>query len=50
MNYRLRGDGAVEDVDGDESSHDERKVGDDDGFDFPLSAGNIPRGITPPEP
>jgi hypothetical protein len=45
----LRGDGAGEDVDEDWSSHDERIVGDVDGFDFPLPEGSIPGGIAPPE-
>ena len=31
------------------TSHDERVVGDDDGFDFPLPEGSIPDGIAPPE-
>ena len=38
-----------EDVDEDEASHDERNVGDDDGFDFPLPEGSFPGGIAPPE-
>ena len=48
----MRGDGAGEDVDGDESSHDERNVDDDDddGFDFPLPEGSFPGRIAPPEP
>ena len=35
MNYDLRADGDVEDVDEDWPPKDERVVGDDDGFDFP---------------
>ena len=35
----MRGDGAVEDVDEDWPPKDERVVGDDDGFDFPLREG-----------
>ena len=46
----MRGDGAGEDVDEDWSSHDERIVGDDDGFDFPLPEGSFPGRIAPPEP
>uniref|UniRef100_M8AU48 Neprosin PEP catalytic domain-containing protein n=1 Tax=Aegilops tauschii TaxID=37682 RepID=M8AU48_AEGTA len=42
-------DGAGEDVDEYESSHDERDVGDDEGFDFPLTEGSIPIEIAPPE-
>ena len=38
----MRGDGAVEDVDGDWPPKDERVVGDDDGFDFPLREGSSP--------
>ena len=45
----MRGDGAVEDVDGDWSPKDERVVGDDDGFDFPLREGSSPGGIAPLE-
>ena len=40
----MRGDDASEDVDEDWSSHDERIVGDVDGFDFPL-----PKGVSPTE-
>ena len=36
MNWGLRGDGDVEDVDGDFPPKDGMVVGDDDGFDFPL--------------
>ena len=45
----MRGDGAVEDVDEDWPPKDERGVGDDDGFDFPLQGGSSPGGIAPPE-
>ena len=45
----MRGDGAVEDVDGDWPPEDERVVGDDDGFDFPLLEGSFPGGIAPSE-
>ena len=45
----MRGDGAGEDVDEDWSSHDERVVGDVDGFDFPLPKGSFPGVIAPPE-
>ena len=36
----MRGDGASEDVD-ERSSHDERIVGDVNGFDFPLPEGRF---------
>ena len=49
MNYGLRGDGAVEDVDGDCPPQDGRVVGDDDDDDFPLREGSSPGGITPPK-
>ena len=49
MDYGLRGDGAVEDVDEDWPPKDERGVGDDDGFDFPLQEGSSPGEIAPPE-
>ena len=45
----MRGDGDVEDVDEDWPPKDERGVGDDDGFDFPLREGSSPSGIAPPE-
>ena len=45
----MRGDGAVEDVDGDCPPQDGRVVGDDDDDDFPLREGSSPGGITPPE-
>ena len=44
----MRGDGAVEDVDGDCPPQDGRVVGDDDD-DFPLREGSSPGGIAPPE-
>ena len=44
----MRGDGAVEDVDEDWPPKDERGVGDDDSFDFPLWEGSSPDGIAPP--
>ena len=49
MNYSLRGDGAVEDVDGDCPPQNGRVVGDDDDVDFPLREEISPVGITPPE-
>ena len=47
----MRGDGVVEDVDGDCSSQDGRVVGDDDDDDddFPLREGSSPDGIAPSE-
>ena len=45
----MRGDGDVEDVDGDCPPQDGRVVGDDDDDDFPLREGSSPGGITPPE-
>ena len=45
----MRGDGAVEDVDGDCPPQDGRVVGDDDDDDFPLQEGSSPVGIAPPE-
>ena len=45
----MRGDGVVEDVDEDWPPKDERVVGDDDGFDFPLPEGSSPGRIAPPE-
>ena len=44
----MRGDGAVEDVDGDYPPQDGRVVGDDDDDDFPLREGSSPGGIAPP--
>ena len=38
----MRGEGASEDVDGDCPPKDERVVGDDDGFGFPLREGSFP--------
>ena len=49
MNQGLRGDGAVEDVDGYCHPQDGRVVGDDDDDDFPLREGSSPGGIAPPE-
>ena len=46
----MRGDGAIEDVDGDCPPKDERVVGDDDGDDFPLPEGSVPSRIALPEP
>ena len=43
----MRGDGDVEDVDGDCPPQDGRVVGDDD--DFPLREGSSPGGIALPE-
>ena len=40
----MRGDGAIEDVDGDCPPHDGRVVGDDDDDDFPLWEGSSPSG------
>ena len=45
----MRGDGVVEDVDGDCPPQDGRVVGDDDDDDFPLREGSSPDGIAPPE-
>ena len=45
----MRGDGDVEDVDGDLPPQDGRVVGDDDDDDFPLWEGNSPGGIALPE-
>ena len=45
----MRGDGAIEDVDGDFPPQDERVVGDDDDDDFPLQEGSFPSRIAPPE-
>ena len=41
----MRGDGAIEDVDGDFPPQDGRVVGDDDDDDFPLREGSSPGGI-----
>ena len=41
----MRGDGVVEDVDGDFPPQDGRVVGDDDDDDFPLREGSPPGGI-----
>ena len=46
----MRGDGAGEDVDGDSPPLNERIVGDDDGFDFPLQEGSFTGRTAPPEP
>ena len=43
----MRGDGVVEDVNGDFPPKEERVVGDDD--DFPLLEGSSPSGIAPSE-
>ena len=45
----MRGDGVVEDVDGDFPTQYGRVVGDDDDDDFPLREGSSPGGIAPPE-
>ena len=45
----MRGDGDVEDVDGDCPPKDGRVVGDDDDDDFPLREGSSPGGIAPPD-
>ena len=45
----MRGDGVVEDVDGDCPPQDGRVVGDDDDDDSPLWEGSSPGGIAPPE-
>ena len=45
----MRGDGSVEDVDGDWPPQDGRVVGDDDDDDFPLREGSSPGGIAPLE-
>ena len=49
MNWSLRGDGAIEDVDGDVPPQDGRVVGDDDDDDLPLWEGSFPSGIAQPE-
>ena len=45
----MRGDGDVEDVDGDCPPQDGRVVGDDDDDDFSLREGSSPGGIVPLE-
>ena len=45
----MRGDGVVEDVDGDFPPQDGRVVGDDDDDDFPLWEGSSVGGVAPPE-
>ena len=45
----MKGDGAIEDVDGDCPPQDGRVVGDDDDDDFPLREGSSPDGIALPE-
>ena len=45
----MRGDGAIEDVDGDCPPQDGRVVGDDDDDHFPLWEGCSPGRIAPPE-
>ena len=45
----MRGDDVVKDVDVDWPRKDERVVGDDDVFDFPLWEGSSPGGIALPE-
>ena len=45
----MRGDGDVEDDDGDCPTQDGRVVGDDDDDDFPLQEGSSPGGIALPE-
>ena len=47
MNLGLRGDGVVEDVDGDYPPQDGRVVGDDNNDDFPLREGSSLGGIAP---
>ena len=49
MNSGLRGDGVVQDVDGDCPPKHGRVVGDDDGDDFPLREGSSPDEISSPE-
>ena len=46
----MNGDGAGEYVDGDYPPLDERIIGDDNGFDFPLLEGSFPDKTTPLEP
>ena len=45
----MRGDGVVEDVDGDCPPQDGRVVGDDDDDDFPFREESSPGGIARPE-
>ena len=45
----MRGDGVVEDVDGDSPPQDGRVVGDYGDDDFPLREGSSPGGIAPPK-
>ena len=45
----MREDGDLEDVDGDWPPKDEKVVGDDDGFDFPLRERISPGEIALPE-
>ena len=45
----MRGDGVVEDLDGDYPPQDGRVVGDDDDDNFPLPGGSSPGGIVLPE-
>ena len=45
----MRGDGAIEHVDGDCPPQDGRVVGDDDDDDFPLREGSSPGRIAPLE-
>ena len=49
MNYGLRWDGAVEDIDGDGPPQDGSVVGDDDDDDFPLREGSSSSRIAPLE-
>ena len=45
----MRGDGVVEDFDGDFPPQDGRVVGDDDDDDFPLREGSSQSGIAMPD-
>ena len=45
----MRGDGDIEDVDGDCPPQDGKVIGDDDDDDFPLREGSSPGGIASPE-
>ena len=45
----MKWDGVGEDVDENWSSHDERIIGDVDGYDFSFPEESIPGGIAPPE-
>ena len=49
MSQGLRGDGSVQDVDGDYPLQEGRVVDDDDDDDFPLREGSSPSGIALPE-